>query len=154
MVGPALTRLSSHRAIHEAAWAEAEQIVAWARRAYGEQANDLFARTVEAFLVHVETRIFSHAEEEERGLDPTWLTNHPEKTSTVEELRHEHDTLRRMAQDIDELMRLGDRARALEALQTLLEHSARHSRHEERWLFGGEGADELQLSVPDGRVVP
>jgi len=154
MAGPALTRLSSHRAIHEAAWTEAEQIVAWARRTYDEQAIELFARTVEAFLVHVETRIFSHAEEEERGLYPEWLSTHPEKASTVEELRHEHDTLRQMAQRIDEVMRLGDWPRALEALQTLLEHSARHSQHEERWLFGGEGADELSLPVLDGRVVP
>ncbi len=131
MSGPALRQVLSHAVIHEAAWRDADDAWRLAQEVRARSHDEVFLRVVEVFLEVVETRILTHAAEEETGLYQEWRELDKGWQPFIVELVGEHDTLRRLAAAIEEAMTLEHYDGATIQMGRLLQVSADHARHEE-----------------------
>ncbi len=136
MTGPALQRLDSHHAIHEAALGEAEELTDGLRAAVRNNDAVLAANIAQWLMEHWEGRILRHADEEEAGLYLDLARARPGLAEVVVQLRRDHDLMRRIlaeaklmtdARGVD-----GDALRRFEALLLI---DAIHSRDEEERLL-------------------
>ncbi len=134
MSGPALRKVESHHAIHDTAWREADEAFRMAVKAHGSDNGERFARVAEVFLQVMEGRILVHAAEEEQGLYHEWLTVDTTLQPTIDELIHEHGTIRQGSSELERAMIRGEYDEAVSVMHQLLDMSARHSRHEENVL--------------------
>lgn len=134
MSGPALRQPAAHHAIHQAAWQDAEEALELAVAMLAASRGDEFARMVEIFLEVVDTRILTHAQEEEAGLYREWRAEHAGWGGEVDALIREHDTLRELAAAAEQAMRGRDAVGAMSAMHRLLQASDLHARHEEEVL--------------------
>lgn len=131
MSGPALRRVASHSAIHEAAWHDANDAWQLAQKAWTLSNEEAFSQVVEVFLQVVETRILAHAHEEETGLYHEWLAIDTNRQSVIDVLVLEHERLRRLAAAIENAMIQEHYDDAIWRMSRLLQIAAAHARHEE-----------------------
>lgn len=137
MSGPALTQKSSHQAIHEAALGEARELTALLRKMWW--ANEASSRLIEmAYLLveHWETRTLAHADAEENGLYVKAVELHPELKERVGELTSEHDSLRKLVEEIKGILPTsGVNERVLFCFDSLVTVDEQHNEHEENYLL-------------------
>lgn len=142
MSGPSLARRETHHAIHEAAFAEAEeltQLLAQQLRA-GEMERALALAGV--LLESWQTRTLRHAEAEETGWYRDLVAEHPDLRDDIIGLTRDHELLRLLAGEVQGILAArGMGAGILERFEAMLLLSAIHSREEERCLFGDIRAD-------------
>ncbi|MDS9471697.1 hemerythrin domain-containing protein [Sporosarcina pasteurii] len=136
MSGPALRQLHAHRAIHEGglsgAVTKTEELIKHLREGETEAA-DLAA---DDLLSYWQTRIISHADAEEEGFYLEVANKKPELQETITKLTRDHDLLRVIVKDIEELReKEGLSPAVLQKFYALQIVNEIHSRDEERYLF-------------------
>lgn len=134
--GPALKQLHSHHAIHEGALAGAidktNDMMDYLKKGDLETAN----KAADALIDYWLTRIIAHADSEEAGFYDEVATKKPELKNTVLQLTRDHDLLRIIVKDIEELRATENLSPGvLHRFHSLLVVNEIHSRDEERLLF-------------------
>lgn len=136
MSGPALKTRDGHRAIHEAAFSEAEALTAQLRRAAIAKDEETGMQIMAILMEHWQSRILCHATEEEEGLYKETRSHWPESESLITQLIRDHDLMRILAIEAQTL--LDDRgwtAGIVERLEAMLLIDSIHSRDEEEQLL-------------------
>ncbi len=136
MAGPALKQLHSHRAIHEGglsgAIGKTEGLLEFLRQGDLSSAN----RAADDLIDYCKTRVISHADAEEEGFYGEIVEDQPELKDVVTQLTRDHDLLRIIVKDIEELREKENLSPAvLQRFQALMVVNEIHSRDEERLLF-------------------
>lgn len=136
MTGPALQRLDSHHAIHEAALGEAEELTDGLRTAVRNNDAVLAANIAQWLMEHWEGRILRHADEEEAGLYPDMAKARPGLAEVVVQLRRDHDLMRGILAEAKLMTEAGSvDGDALRRFEALLLIDGIHSRDEEERLL-------------------
>lgn len=146
MVGPALQQPDSHHLIHEMAWQEANTIQSVIERLWQTNAVEQFVEATGIFIEVVESRILSHAIEEERGLYPSWLAMNNAWTAMVASFIENHDHLRRLIHRLKDITMQAYYPEVLPLIAEFLKQSHAHSDREETfmgWIMGTEKSDSL-----------
>ncbi len=86
MSGPGLNQRDAHHAIHQAAFAEAEQLTLLLRRALRSSDQQRALQVAAALIEHWQTRTLHHAEAEETGWYREVLAERPERQADVSAL--------------------------------------------------------------------
>lgn len=136
MAGPALKQYHSHRAIHEGglsgAIGKTEGMQEFLRHEDLASAN----RAADDLIDYWKTRVISHADAEEEGFYGEIVEQQPELKDAVTQLTRDHDLLRIIVKDIEELReKEGLSPTVLQRFQALIVVNEIHSRDEERLLF-------------------
>ncbi|MCG7335454.1 hemerythrin domain-containing protein [Sporosarcina sp. ACRSM] len=136
MAGPALKQLHSHRAIHEGglsgAIGKTEGMLEFLQQGDLTSAN----RAADDLIDYWKTRVISHADAEEEGFYGEIVEEQPELKDAVTQLTRDHDLLRIIVKDIEELREKENLSPAvLQRFQALMVVNEIHSRDEERLLF-------------------
>lgn len=136
MSGPALKQLQAHRAIHEGgltgAVSRTEDLVEALQEEDLKAANEV----ADDLIDYWKTRVISHADAEEEGFYRDVLEEQPELQEAITQLTRDHDLLRIIVNDIEELRKAeGLSPAVLQKLYALLVVNEVHSREEERLLF-------------------
>lgn len=134
--GPALKQLHSHRAIHEGGLAGAEQktsdLLALLKEGDLETANE----AADDLIDYWKTRVIAHAEAEESGFYEEIATTKPNLRETIIQLTRDHDLMRIIVQDIEELREKEQLSpKVIHQFYALMIVNSIHSRDEERLLF-------------------
>ncbi|KXH87567.1 hypothetical protein AU377_01285 [Sporosarcina sp. HYO08] len=134
--GPALKQLHSHRAIHEGGLAGAEQktsdLIALLREGDLESAN----MAADDLVDYWKTRVIAHADAEEAGFYEEIATAKPELKDVVIQLIRDHDLMRIIVKDIEELREKEQLSpNVIHRFYSLMIVNDIHSRDEERLLF-------------------
>ncbi len=170
MSGPALERRESHHAIHEAAFNEAQELTIVLRQLLRQGDLERALAVAGVLLEHWQTRTLRHAETEEIGWYQQLLMQRPELQSDIVLLTRDHDLLRILLAEIQEILRMrGVAMGVVERFEAMLLINHIHSREEESRLLGG-GRDEAtseqevplvkghpapgRISMPTSQVVP
>src|SRR5690625_2659414 len=106
MVGPALRKFDSHKAIHDAGLGGAKERIEGMRELLGKKEYEHLSEEVESFIEFVEGKIIVHAdtEEEEVVLYTLAVKNDPGLHDKVQHLIRDHDLMRVIADKMkDEL---------------------------------------------------
>ncbi len=135
MSGPALRQVSSHRAIHEQARQEVEEVLAVSERLLGRGDSERFIEVAEVFLEIAEARVLVHAHEEEIGLYLEWTESQADVVPFIDSLKKEHEELRRCAVEVEEAMVKGLHQMALQLMRAFLATLKSHADHEESVLI-------------------
>lgn len=139
MSGPALRQLHAHRAIHEGglsgAITKTEELMQHLRD--GEHATANLA--ADDLIDYWKTRVISHADAEESGFYLEIEKENPELKESVTMLTRDHDLLRIIMKDLEELRKEeGLSPAVLQKFYALQIVNEIHSRDEERLLFPNE----------------
>ena len=142
MSGPSLARRETHHAIHEAAFAEAEELTQLLRQRVRAGDTERGLALAGVLLEHWQTRTLRHAEAEETGWYRDLATEHPDLRDDIISLTRDHELLRLLAGEIQGILAArGMVAGIVERFEAMLLLNAIHSREEERRLFGDTHAD-------------
>lgn len=136
MSGPALRQLFSHRAIHEGGLSGAvmktQDMMDHLKQGELETAN----LAADDLIDYWKTRVISHADAEESGFYKEIAIENPELQEAVIMLTRDHDLLRIIVKDIEELrVEEGLSPSVLHKYHALIVVNEIHSRDEERLLF-------------------
>jgi len=136
MSGPALRQLFSHRAIHEGgltgAVMKTKDMMDHLKQGELETAN----LAADDLIDYWKTRVISHADAEESGFYKEIAQENPELQEAVVMLTRDHDLLRIIVKDIEELrVEEGLSPSVLHKYHALIVVNEIHSRDEERLLF-------------------
>lgn len=135
MTGPALRKLDSHAAIHEAALLEAIELTAIMEKLLKENDQDRALETAYITVEHWETRTLAHADAEEKGLYIEMAKKSPELKEAVIALTRDHDIMREFVQDIKEILAAKRMSQAvIQRFHALILVDVLHNETEERLL--------------------
>jgi len=144
MSGPALKQLQAHRAIHDAAYGEADELTTVAKR-FAAAGNEQAAIATASLLIeHWHTRTLRHAAEEEEGFYKEVASKYPEHAGDIFSLTRDHDLMRHLVAEAEErLATAGPLAAVLERFEMLLWLVEKHSREEELRLLDVQQHDHV-----------
>ncbi|MEK3933948.1 hemerythrin domain-containing protein [Sporosarcina sp. FSL W7-1349] len=136
MTGPALKQLHSHRAIHDGGLSGAtdktEVMMDFLRQGDLKSANEAADELIDFWI----TRVISHADAEEEGLYKDIAEQNPNLKEAIIQLTRDHDLLRIIVKDIQELREQEELSpNVLHKFHALLVVNEIHSRDEERMLL-------------------
>lgn len=139
MSGPGLTHHDTHHAIHQAAFAEAEQLTRLLReratRANGGKEDEML-ELADILVEHWKTRTLAHAEAEEDGLYKEIVRQDPSKFPEIQQLVRDHTLLRSLLFEIEGILAVrGWSTGIVERFEAMLLVNSIHSRDEESFLF-------------------
>lgn len=139
MVGPALRKFDSHKAIHDAGLGGAKERIEGMRELLGKKEYEHLSEEVESFIEFVEGKIIVHAdtEEEEGGLYTLAVKNDPGLHDKVQHLIRDHDLMRVIADKMkDELgSKKPDYQQLIDFANSVIIINEIHSRDEEEALL-------------------
>lgn len=145
MSGPALKKVDSHAAIHEAALNEARELTELLARCLDNLQYDKASEVAYVTLEHWETRTLAHAAAEEEGLYKEMAEVSQEFNEAVIALTRDHDILRRLAEEIKGFLSRGEIGYdVLNRFQALILVDDIHNHDEEKWLSVHEEEEEGQ----------
>ncbi|MFE8697515.1 hemerythrin domain-containing protein [Cytobacillus sp. FJAT-53684] len=104
MSGPSLKKPDAHSSIHEAALNEAKELMEIYRRCLEDNQEEKALQVAEIIIEHWETRTLKHAEAEEEGLYKEMVEENPEVKELVIQLTRDHDIMRRIVDQMKELL--------------------------------------------------
>ncbi len=138
MSGPALKQKDSHRAIHDAAHGEADELTGTVVEFMAGGKMEAAKAAARLLVEHWRTRTLRHAEEEEAGLYQEIVLQDPDRIRDIAGLTRDHALMRTLVDEAEEKLNQGDEgsfAEALERFRMLLWLVVAHSREEERTLL-------------------
>ncbi|CAM4177189.1 hypothetical protein [Lacicoccus alkaliphilus] len=139
MVGPALRKFDSHKAIHDAGLGGAKERIEGMRGLLEKKEYAHLAEEVDSFIEFVEGKIIVHAdtEEEENGLYTVAVKNDPGLHDKVQHLIRDHDIMRIIAGKMkDEIRREDpDYQQLIDFANSVIIVNEIHSRDEEEALL-------------------
>jgi hypothetical protein len=137
MPGPSLRQLHAHHAIHQGGLSGAIAKTEEMEELLEAKEFEVAHQAAEHLIEYWETRIISHADEEEDGFYQEMAGKHPGLQDAVLRLARDHDLLRIIVQDVKAMLaEEGLTPGVLHQFHALLVVNAVHSRDEERLLFG------------------
>ncbi|RCW67026.1 hemerythrin domain-containing protein [Saliterribacillus persicus] len=104
MSGPALRKIDSHEAIHDAALQEAQELTNVVANLLKEGDVDRALEAAYITVEHWETRTLAHADAEEKGLYQEIVENSPDLSKNVTALMRDHDILRLLIKEVKEIL--------------------------------------------------
>lgn len=104
MSGPSLKKPDAHSSIHEAALNEAKELRDIFQRCLEDGQKEKALQVAEVIIEHWETRTLKHAESEEEGLYKEMVEENPELKDLVVQLTRDHDIMRRIIQQMKEML--------------------------------------------------
>ncbi|WP_138417513.1 hypothetical protein [Aquibacillus sediminis] len=104
MSGPALRKLDSHSAIHEAALQEARELTNVIGNLLKEDDEERALETAFIAIEHWETRTLAHADAEEKGLYKELAKESQELHDAVTGLTRDHNLMRKLVQQIKDIL--------------------------------------------------
>lgn len=104
MSGPSLKKPDAHSSIHEAALNEAKELRDIFQRCLEDGQKEKALQVAEIIIEHWETRTLKHAESEEEGLYKEMVMENPELKDLVIQLTRDHDIMRRIVQQMKEML--------------------------------------------------
>ncbi|MBD7984215.1 hemerythrin domain-containing protein [Sporosarcina sp. Sa2YVA2] len=136
MSGPALKQLQAHRAIHEGglsgAIGKTELMIEFLQEGDMKSAD----RAADELVDYWKSRVISHADAEEEGLYLEIKKENPELETAITQLTRDHDLIRIIVQDIEDLRETEKISpTVLQKFYALLVVNEIHSRDEERLLL-------------------
>lgn len=136
MSGPALRQLQAHRAIHEGglsgAISKTELLIEYLQQGDMKLAD----RAADELIDYWKSRVISHADAEEEGFYKDIRTENPELEEAIIQLTRDHDLIRIIVKDIEELRKTEKISPSvLQKFYALLVVNEIHSRDEERLLL-------------------
>lgn len=106
--GPSLKKKDSHSSIHEAALNEARELGELYRKCLEDGQKEKALQVAEITIEHWELRTLKHAESEEEGLYKELVEENPELEKTIIQLTRDHDLMRRVVDQMKELLQKDD----------------------------------------------
>ena len=104
MSGPSLKKQEAHSSIHEAALNEAKELRSLFQKCLADGDKDKAQKVAEITIEHWESRTLKHAEAEEEGLYKDLVEENPDLEHLVIQLTRDHDLMRRIVQQMNELL--------------------------------------------------
>ncbi|RYG71841.1 hypothetical protein EU245_12845 [Lentibacillus lipolyticus] len=104
MSGPALKRVDSHSAIHEATLNEAIELTNMLEKLVNDSQKEKAMELAYVLLEQWETRTLAHAEAEEEGLYKDLVEENPDINDDIIALTRDHDLLRLLVAEIKRLL--------------------------------------------------
>lgn len=121
MAGPALRKVDSHTAIHEAALQEARELTNVTENFWKQGDKERALHTAYILIEHWQTRTLAHADAEEDGLYQEIAAESEEKKEQIIELTRDHDLMRKIVSNLkEELIENGITNRILSQLHALI----------------------------------
>ncbi|PWU66720.1 hypothetical protein DLJ74_20145 [Gracilibacillus dipsosauri] len=102
MSGPALRKVDSHSAIHDAALQEARELTNVIERFWRNGNKERALKTAFITIEHWQTRTLAHADAEEEGLYQEIAAQSSEKHEKIMGLKRDHDLMRGIVSDLKE----------------------------------------------------
>jgi|SRR5690625_1393620 len=138
--GPALRQLTSHRAIHDAAQAQARELTEITIQLFKENREEDCLKTAKVLIEHWEEKIIAHADAEDEGFYQELLEegNIPEKGIYM--LMRDHDLFRQIVDHIKTQINEQDKVTEenINEFNSLLVINDFHHIGEEKTLFPNE----------------
>jgi|SRR5690625_777107 len=94
--GPALKQLTSHRAIHDAAQAQARELTEMVNHLYKEKREEECLKTANVLIEHWEEKIIAHADAEDEGFYKELLEEKKVPAKDLYMLMRDHDLFRQI----------------------------------------------------------
>lgn len=136
MSGPALKQLQAHRAIHEGGLSGAVSKTELLIETLQKGDMKLADRAADELIDYWKSRVISHADAEEEGFYKDIKRENPELEEAIIQLTRDHDLLRIIVKDIEELRETEKISpTVLQKFYSLLVVNEIHSRDEERLLL-------------------
>ena len=104
MSGPSLRKKDAHSSIHEAALNEAIELRMLFQKCLEDGDKDKALQVIEVTIEHWESRTLKHAEAEEDGLYKDIIEANPDMVTTVIQLTRDHDLMRRIVDNLKNLL--------------------------------------------------
>ncbi|MEH7119466.1 hemerythrin domain-containing protein [Neobacillus vireti] len=104
MSGPSLRKQDAHTSIHESALYEAKELRMLLHKCLSEGQKEKALKVAEVTIEHWESRTLQHAASEEEGLYKEMVEEHPVLHSLVLQLTRDHDLMRRMVEQMRNLL--------------------------------------------------
>lgn len=104
MSGPSLKKQDAHSSIHEASLSEANELNELFRMCLKEGQTEKAFQVAEVIIEHWESRTLKHAEAEEEGLYVEMVKENPPLGHLVIQLTRDHDLMRRIVEQVKELL--------------------------------------------------
>lgn len=131
MSGPALKKVESHKAIHEAALNEAIELTNFLDKLVRDNHTEKALELAYVIVEQWETRTLRHAESEEEGLYKELVDENPEKNEDIVALTRDHDLLRLTVKEIKtSLKNIGINDEVVQRFQTLIIVDELHNQKE------------------------
>jgi hypothetical protein len=102
--GPSLRKQDAHTSIHDAALNEAKELRLLLLKCLEENEKEKALRVAEVTIEHWESRTLQHAESEEEGLYKEMVEEKPYLHPLVIQLTRDHDLMRRMVDQMKNLL--------------------------------------------------
>ena len=151
MSGPGLVQSEAHRAIHQAAFAEAERLTRVLRRTADGGSEGEAAQVADALLEHWEAHTLVHAQAEEEGLYRDIARGRPQWEGAIAGLARDHALMRRLRDEIRGILAArGFSSGVAERFEAMLLINAIHSREEEAFLFSEGGGAAAAARMQGG----
>lgn len=104
MTGPSLKKPEAHSSIHEAALNEAQELRDLLAKCLQNGEKERALKVAEIVIEHWESRTLKHAEAEEESLYKELVEEHPELEHLVIQLTRDHDLMRKILEQVKELL--------------------------------------------------
>jgi uncharacterized protein with von Willebrand factor type A (vWA) domain len=104
MSGPSLKKADAHSSIHEASLNEAKELNLLFRMCLKQGEMEKAIQVAEITIEHWESRTLKHAEAEEEGLYAEMVQENPDIQDLVIQLKRDHDLMRRIVEQIKNLL--------------------------------------------------
>src|SRR5690625_2717413 len=98
--GPALRQLTSHRAIHDAAQAQARELTEITLQLFKENREEDCLKTAKVLIEHWEDKIIAHADAEDEGFYQDLLKEGDIPEKGIYMLMRDHDLFRKIVEYI------------------------------------------------------
>ncbi len=102
--GPSLRKKDAHSSIHDAALNEAIELRALFQKCLEDGDREKALQVIEVTIEHWESRTLKHAEAEEDGLYKDIVEANPDMLTTVIQLTRDHDLMRRIVDNLKNLL--------------------------------------------------
>ncbi|HLR08075.1 MAG TPA: hemerythrin domain-containing protein [Bacillota bacterium] len=135
--GPALRKVTSHRSIHDGAWAEARDLTLVVEKLYHDDRQEECLKAANMLIDHWEKRVIAHADAEEEGLYQEILRENAHMEKDIHMLTRDHDLLRVIVNQINTELKQSDTVTKdiINQCHALLIVNEIHSRSEENKLL-------------------
>jgi hypothetical protein len=104
MSGPSLKKQDAHSSIHEAALNEARELREIFKKSLEKGKAEEALQVAAIIIEHWESRTLKHAESEEEGLYKELVQEDPDVFQLVNQLTRDHDLMRRIVGEMNELL--------------------------------------------------
>lgn len=146
MSGPSLKKQDAHTLIHESALNEAKELRMLVQKCLEDGQKEKALKVAEVTIEHWESRTLQHAASEEEGLYKEMVVENPYLKPLVIQLTRDHDLMRRMVEQMKNLL-INEEVdeRMLSLMDSLIIVDSLHNEDEMDKLLGHEETYTMEI---------